>query len=622
MPSVEAHRALVERLEREAAAFPLRYQWKVALLAALGFAVLGGAVLGAFGLSAGLIVALAAISPVLLLKLAKVLWIPVAIGWVVLRSLWISFPPPDGERVSPTQAPMLHAEIERLRKGAGAPRLAGVVVDSDFNAAAASVPRAMGLLGHRHYLVLGLPLMQALSREQFLAVLAHEFGHFGGGHGRFAGWVYHVRLSWFRLLQALSEQGGWFARRFAAFFDWYAPYFNAYSFVLSRANEYQADATASRLVSSAAMAEALVRTQLASQKLAREFWPGIDALTRSHPSPPDALYGQMRSCLYMNDADGTGDGLSRAMAVCSDLDDTHPSLAQRLAALGQPAQSVAPPSLPASDSLLGVELASRLEDTLSQRWQSLVQEDWRERHGEHGRAVERLTELRARDMIDPEEAVERARLQEQLEPDTDPVVLYRETLLHAPDSALAHYRLGLALLERQDHAGVACLERALELEPDAGDVVLDQLAAYYRSIRDDAGMRDVEERLRRLYKDRTREAYARDDLGMRDVFEPHALPADVIHHARAAFASVPTVAKAWIVRKRLPPTASGTPHFVVLVQWRGFVFNEERTLRAVLDGLDLPGTIIVVSPRNRRWVSHRIRKTAGAASYRRGHADT
>ena len=82
-----------------------------------------------------------------------------------MRALWVTFPAPEGHRLDQHEAPLLQAEVERLRVAAGAPRLSGIVVDADLNAAAASVPRALGLLGHRHYLVLGLPLMQLLDRD-------------------------------------------------------------------------------------------------------------------------------------------------------------------------------------------------------------------------------------------------------------------------------------------------------------------------------------------------------------------------------------------------------------------------------------------------------------------------
>jgi len=52
---------------------------------------------------------------------------------------------------------------------------------------------------------------------------------------------------WSRLLAVLdtTESRGSFL--FKPFLSWFAPYFNAYSFPMARANEYQADATSARL---------------------------------------------------------------------------------------------------------------------------------------------------------------------------------------------------------------------------------------------------------------------------------------------------------------------------------------------------------------------------------------
>src|SRR5690606_29250072 len=91
---------------------------------------------------------------------AYVLLLPAAVAAVVVRTLWVRFEPPQGHRLAPGEAPELQAEVERLRLATGAPPLEGIVIDGDFNARAASIPRALGLLGHRHVLVLGLPLLR------------------------------------------------------------------------------------------------------------------------------------------------------------------------------------------------------------------------------------------------------------------------------------------------------------------------------------------------------------------------------------------------------------------------------------------------------------------------------
>ena len=91
--------------------------------------------------------------------------------------------------------------------------------------------------------------------------------------GDFSGWIYRLRISWHRLLEGMA--GGGFAggQLLWLFFRWYAPYFDAYSQVLARRQEYAADAVAAQVAGADAAASALVRIELASDWLQGEFWP-------------------------------------------------------------------------------------------------------------------------------------------------------------------------------------------------------------------------------------------------------------------------------------------------------------------------------------------------------------
>lgn len=607
MASVQAYRGLVERLEAEAREAPGRYRTKVALLAALGFAVLGGAVLAAFGMSAGLVLALLAISPLLLLKLAKLVWIPVALGWLLLRALWVRLSPPEGHRLQAGEAPLLQAEVERLRAQTRAPRLAGIVIDGEFNAAASSVPRAMGLLGHRHYLVLGLPLMQSLGREQFAAVVAHEFGHFGGGDARFSGWIYRVRASWYRLLDALAAQQSGFNAPFVKFFGWYAPYFDAYSFVLARANEYRADAAASKAVGPGAVGEALVRCELGALRLQRDFWPALERSIPERAAPPPGLYRDMAASLR---DPGDPAWLPQLLSRAADYEDTHPTLAQRLAALGVEPGATPAPAQSAAEALLG-DLLPALEARFSEDWREGVAPVWEERHRRHAQDVARLEALERSASRTADEEIEFARLSVALRPEADALALFRAALARAPDRADAHGQLGALLLERGDAAGVGHLKEAMRLDPGCTDVALHHLELHYRRTGDDAGLDEVRARWARLDAERARSAHARGVLTLRDAFLPHGLDAAQLEALEAVLAGVGGIGAAWVARKRIDADPDGLPHFVLLLKWRGLVARESAKLQAVADALALPGSFIVVTGSGRRIVARRIRKAAG-----------
>lgn len=330
----ERWRELAQRLESVARERPRAYRLRVAALAALGYGYLLGMLVVLLAATA-LVVLAALTGHALLIKLALPLG---ALALAVVRSLWIRLPAPTGLALSRENAQPLVAMLEELRKELGAPRAHRVLLDGDLNAGIVQVPRLGGLGGSGNYLVIGLPLLQALSPDEFRAVLAHELGHLSGNHGRFSAWIYRLRSSWTRLLDRLEETRRAGAGLFLAFFRWYAPYFNAYSFALARAQEYEADRMAAEAAGAPTAARALVRLELSARYLHGSYWPGLYGRARREPEPPADPFTPLAQLLP--EAAGHAEAstwLEDALRRPTDAADTHPALSERLAALGQPA---------------------------------------------------------------------------------------------------------------------------------------------------------------------------------------------------------------------------------------------------------------------------------------------
>ena len=88
--------------------------------------------------------------------------------------------------ITALEAPALFEALERIRRKIRAPMIHHVRLNDEFNASIQQVPRYGLLGGSVNHLTIGLPLLMALNRPRFLAVLAHEYGHLRGDHGRFA----------------------------------------------------------------------------------------------------------------------------------------------------------------------------------------------------------------------------------------------------------------------------------------------------------------------------------------------------------------------------------------------------------------------------------------------------
>src|SRR5262245_29003654 len=263
--TAEAWDLLVRRLEAKAKSEPRSYRLRVALLAALGYAVIAGALIVAV---AGLALSLlfAAREPAAF----KLVFLFGPLAWVIVRALPVKLPPPEGLELSRHEAPELFALVDGLRKQLSAPRIHHLLVDGELNASVAQIPRLGAFGPSRNYLVVGLPLLDALSPDEFRAVLAHELGHVSARHGRFSAWVYRLRQTWARIQASLDEQRHWGAGVFRRFFRWYSPYFGAFSFVLAREQEYEADRAAAEAAGPQAAATALSRLEIAAHALRSE----------------------------------------------------------------------------------------------------------------------------------------------------------------------------------------------------------------------------------------------------------------------------------------------------------------------------------------------------------------
>ncbi len=132
--------ALIARLEREAVAAPARYKWRILLLSTLGYAYPVVVLTGLLATMAGAIYVIAwapaAMIGVGLSFGAKFFAIPLlALSCAIVRSMWVSLPPPEGRRIARAEAPELFELCARLRKRLRGPKVHRILMTDEFNAA-------------------------------------------------------------------------------------------------------------------------------------------------------------------------------------------------------------------------------------------------------------------------------------------------------------------------------------------------------------------------------------------------------------------------------------------------------------------------------------------------------
>ena len=547
----EQFHSLVLKLEEQARHDPSGYKKRVMLLALLGNAYLGVMLLLIFSLFAVLLASIVVLKA-LGVKLALVVGFFL---WMMVKALHVKIAPPSGTEVRAKDAPELFAMIAELRRQLGAPAFHHVLVTDDFNAGVVQVPR-LGLFGwHRNYLLVGLPLMKALSVEQFKAVLAHEFGHLARGHGSMSNWIYRQRLRWSRLMRSLEATDSKGSVLFKPFLNWYTPYFNAYSFPLARANEYEADAASARLVSPEAAAEALTSVNVIGCYLGERYWPQIHRQADELPQPGFAPYSDMARGLSSDmDAASAHLWLQQALARTTTVDDTHPALADRLKAIGASARLVPPGPGEAADRLLGAALGT-VTAAFDRRWRDSIEPAWQERHREVQEGRRRLAELDALHeggaVLPWKDAFERASLTEGIGANPDSALAqFRALHEQEPENAWVNFGLGARLLARGEESGVGLVEHAMQLDEQ---VILQGCAA----LRDFYWQRGKEEQARMWHQrlaERTELLDAaereRNAVRVKDKFERHGLPMEALEELRVQLRAIPGLHRAYLVRKQ------------------------------------------------------------------------
>ncbi len=583
---------LVMEAEQLLESRPRAYRIRLAFLAILGYAVIFGILSLLIALIAGSVWAALTSTVVLLILIKKKLFVVLAlIAWVMIKSLWVRMEPPQGYEIGRPDAPALFRDLDNYRKRLATPRIHAVLLNEEFNASIAQIPR-LGVLGwQKNILILGLPLLISLKLDEARAVIGHELGHLSGNHSRFNGWIYRVRMSWYRIMDSFDQATGFGTGLLRRFFDWYAPYFNAYSFALARANEYEADAIAAELTSSRAIASALVNSDIRAGLIDQHFWQKLVASADRQPAPSSRPYSDLHDFCRQHrfDHNEVHTRLQSALEEETGHADTHPALKERLAAIGHQSAEIQTVENSAAKQWLG-DNYSRVLQEFDNFWLERNRQAWRERFEYVRAARERLTELREKDRetLDVNELWQLAALIEEFDRDADPLPAYqayREKTRNDTDAAFA---IGRILLSREDESGIPYIAEATKSLWHA--VSACNLAfSFYQRI----GDAESAERWRlkgEHFLDQEIEARReREIVEASDSLAPAELDDETMIFLRRQLLKFPKVRRAWIAKKQVKHVPE-SPVFVLSFKTT-WSCNGEKMAQKLADEIRFPQAI-------------------------------
>jgi Zn-dependent protease with chaperone function len=541
METAEARRALIDRLEAYARRSPGGYRLRVT-----GLALLGLAYRAFVGLA---MVAVPVAITFTMYPSGWVLFIGVVL-LVLVGVFWFDRTRFEGRPIAPHDAPALFAELEKLRLKIRAPRIHEVRLTEDFNAGAGSYPR-LGIFGwHRQVLVLGVPLMAALTREQLLAVIGHELGHFSRAHGRLGHWIYRIRFSWEKLNASVEGEDSAFGAAVNQFYDWFVPYFSAYSFALARLDEYEADRDAAHVTDASAAAGALTAVHVFGEHFAAAFWPAFWRGALDTPEPranPYVAFAESLRAIPMQELRSLQrDALQRT----SDLVDTHPCLTERLQALRVADVPVAAPTVCAGEALLGERWAGALEES-GAAWRAGNARTWRHRHDGLAGHARRLEALRASEEgRSLEGRIETASLTERIDGKAAALALWQALLTEARADPRVLWHLGQILASARDGAAFTHLDALVERFPGYAFAALGVARQLALDLGDKTRADAATTRQRSVEKRLAATAERFSEAIEKVAFEPHGLPPHATAVLAQQISTHPAIKAAHLVRVR------------------------------------------------------------------------
>ena len=572
------------------------YRRSVAAFAALGYAWVLGCLVLALGMVAWAL-------PPLLEGRFKFGFVMVLISgltllWTSLQALWLRSDAPDGVEITAVEAPALFEALERIRRKIKGPHIHHVYLNDEFNACIRQQPR-YGLLGGAvNHLTIGLPLLMALDRQRFLAVLGHEYGHLRGDHGRFAAWIYRTRMAWMRMHQGLGDDGNVVAAASNAFMRWYLPRFAARSFALARQDEYEADRIAGRLVGREVAAAALIEIEVRGTWMERHFWERHWSKAADHPVPVGPYRSLRKRLARMPEPAFANDALRQALKRLSNVDDTHPGLRDRLESLE------APPILPEWSGGSAMELlgddAKRWIAHFDKQWCRDHATEWKQHHAWLAQVRERVQKLTAQQaQSNADEMVELARLSRHLDPRAPVQPLYALALQRSPGHAGALRGLVQSLPDEDRQGKLQCLEQLWDGDGDsrwwAARTALAELETSRPGMEHDAAA--YKQWRKRLERAQEAEDRAWEELSAASLF------ARAVRHDLSPFeqtelttqlARYRNVARAWLVRKQLREFPRRRA-YLLFVEMPGLEPDEGLALCHRLENsLSMPGPMLVM----------------------------
>ncbi len=190
------------------------------------------------------------------------------------------FSVPSGLDLTEAGFPRLFELLKELCEIYGEPRIDRVVLRDRFDVRLIKTPRNGFAFSTTRTLVIGLPVLLAMSPLDVHVLLARRVGQLAAKGNRLNSWLYFLRDMWGHYLTCCDGEGLSFARPICTFFQSYAPRYRSFSVGVARSSELQADCYALQAINDRDTARSITCQVLTNTYLTRSYWPSVLKLAK------------------------------------------------------------------------------------------------------------------------------------------------------------------------------------------------------------------------------------------------------------------------------------------------------------------------------------------------------
>lgn len=389
------------------------------------------------------------------------------------RVFFIRLEPPEGRLITRNEAPRLFETLDKMCKKLDGPPIDHVLINRDYGTAVLPLRNRAVLGKYTNYLVVGLPYMLGVPAKEMLSAIARDYGYLCGTHGKLPTRIYQQSCTFIALNDQLQSKSG--SGRIGAvmlrLLDGFVGYYRAHTVVFLRHSALEAEQASTKMFGPQIRANGMIRDALLGRWIREEFWPKLMKQAESSPRPTFMPFAAMRTAFDASyEQWATREKLTEAWLEKPGPKEIHPSLRERVEAIGQP--GMLPGQIRVSAAVALLEDATKpIIEEFDQAWWKEEKKHWDVKFHNASRSRSPMHDLSQFKLHDQKELASLRAEFDSLEA-AKPVL---EDLLKQPGGPFprAAYLYGRILLDEDNDSGLEHLTVAAE-----NDASLSQEAAH------------------------------------------------------------------------------------------------------------------------------------------------